>query len=225
MKYAFLATSGLLALAITQAGAADLPRRTDAAPPAPIYSPAPIFTWTGFYVGLNTGYGFGKFTGGGDTLFGKAHGGLVGGTVGYNQQFGSIVLGVEGDWDWSGVKGSNTLAGPVFGSAKLTNLATARIRAGYSIDKALLYVTGGYAGGTISGSLNDTTIPRNFSSSNWNNGYAVGAGVEYAFSKNISVKAEYLYANLATKPVFAAPDLSNAGVHQNLLRAGVNYRF
>ena len=89
--------------------AADLPRRTDAIAPAPAFTPPPVFTWTGFYAGLNTGYSFGKFTEGGDAFFGKANGGMIGGTLGYNHQIGSMVLGLEGDWDWTGAKGERAL--------------------------------------------------------------------------------------------------------------------
>ena len=138
------------------------------------------------------------------------------------------MLGVEGDWNWSGVKGSNTLPGPAFASAHLTNMVTLRGRAGYAVDHALFYVTGGYAGGKVQSSLIDATLPpgaQAFSTSNWNNGYAVGGGLEYAFSRNISIKGEYLYSGLSSKPIFAAPRLSDTGMRQNLLRAGVNYRF
>ena len=228
MHKSLLVATSLVALALSPALAADIPRRTDAAPPAPAFSPAPIFSWTGFYVGLNGGYGFGGFKGGGDALFGKANGGLVGGAVGYNQQFGSVVLGLEGDWGWSGIKGERNLPGPAFANAKLTNLATIRARAGYAIDKTLLYVTGGYAGGTLKSALTDTTLPvgaRNFSASNWNNGFALGAGVEYAFSKSVSLKGEYLYTSLSDKTIFAPPRLNNTGIRQTILRAGVNYRF
>ncbi len=223
-----IAAATLAAFATTAASAADLPRRTDAAPPAPVFTAAPAFSWTGFYVGVNGGYGFGGFTRGGDPLFGNASGGLVGGTLGYNQQFGSAVLGLEGDWGWSGIRGSSTLAGPALASSRLTNLMTARLRAGYSIDRALLFVSGGYAGGTLRSSLIDATLPpgsQSFTTSNWNNGFALGLGAEYAFTKNVSAKFEYLHVGLADKPIFAPPRATTTGLQSNILRAGVNYRF
>ena len=90
------------------------------------------------------------------------------------------------------------------------------------------HLTGGYAGGGIKAALNDTTLPpgaQNFSTSGWHHGWALGAGLEYAFSRNISIKGEYLYTKLETKPTFAPPRLIESGLQQNLLRAGVNYRF
>ena len=94
MKKVLLAA--LMAGAASSAMAADLPTRK--APPAPqVYAAPPVFSWTGFYVGVNGGWGGGSS--GGD--FGSPTGGLVGGTVGYNYQVGQFVAGLEGDWDWA----------------------------------------------------------------------------------------------------------------------------
>jgi outer membrane immunogenic protein len=77
-------------------------------------------------------------------------GGLVGGTVGFNYQLGSIVLGLEGDIDWSGISGSGScVAGTL--SCQTTNdwLGTARGRIGYAFNQVLPYVTGGAAFGNL----------------------------------------------------------------------------
>src|SRR6201999_3405809 len=94
MKKILLAA--LMAGVATSAFAADLPTRKAPPAPAPIYV-APAFTWTGFYLGVNGGYGVGND----GKSFGNVDGGMVGGTAGYNYQLGQIVLGVEGDWDWA----------------------------------------------------------------------------------------------------------------------------
>src|SRR5947209_19380723 len=100
MKRALLAGLALSVLSVGHTLAADLPNRRVA--PAPAYVPPPIFSWTGFYVGVNGGGVFGDFTKGGKSTFGSPTGGLVGGQAGYNQQFGQIVVGVEGDIHWAG---------------------------------------------------------------------------------------------------------------------------
>jgi outer membrane immunogenic protein len=105
----------------TSAFAADLP----VAPPprAPVvYVPPvlPVYNWSGIYLGINGGYGFGSsewtdpqnpssLTSGGSTSSGSfnTNGGLVGGTLGVNFQTGGFVFGVEGDWDWQGLQGTS----------------------------------------------------------------------------------------------------------------------
>ena len=189
--------------------AADLPRRATA--PAPYVAAVPVFTWTGLYAGVNAGYGWGTQKGGADAAYGKLDGAQVGGAVGYNYQMGQIVLGVEGDDAWNNARGS-----VVGATAKSTNVATARGRVGYAVDRVLLFTTGGYAGGKVERSVGAV------SASDWHHGYALGGGMEYAFTSNVSAKAEYLYTDLSSK---ADTSISRAGLTQNTVRMGVNYRF
>jgi outer membrane immunogenic protein len=209
MKKVLLAA--LMAGVASSALAADLPTRK--APPAPqVYAPPPVFSWTGLYVGVNGGWGGG--TGGGD--FGSPTGGLVGGTVGYNYQIGQFVAGLEGDWDWADLNknGVNGL-GPY--SNKVDQLMTARGRAGIALDRALLYVTAGYAG--VEDKVN---VPGVLSSTDWRSGGAFGGGIEYAFTNNISAKAEYIYAPFESKSYVAG---YKNNLDLSLVRAGLNYKF
>src|SRR5208282_3383357 len=117
-----------------QALAADLPQPAPPPPPrAPAtYVPVPVqvFSWTGFYLGINAGYGFGTVTPSGGTPSFTANGFLGGGTLGGNYQWGQIVLGVEGDGDYDSLKVSPAgLGGSTFSS---NWLATVRGRAGYA---------------------------------------------------------------------------------------------
>jgi outer membrane immunogenic protein len=232
MKRILFATVAIATLGLAQAAnAADLPRRGAAMAPAPIYTAAPLFTWTGLYAGVNFGYGFGKFNGANGGTFGKADGGLVGATLGYNYQVGQTVFGLEGDYGYDGAKNTNIVPGRGLGagvasaSGKITDMLTARARLGYSVDRALLFVTGGYAGASVKTGIVDPTIPASFSNSSWRNGYALGGGLEYAFTQNISAKAEYVYTSFGSKTELSAPWMSTVGAHQNLVRGGVNYRF
>ena len=106
MRRVFLATIGLLGLA-TSAFAADLPR---AMPPtrAPIFVPG--YSWTGFYVGINGGGAWGSSDWSGFASDNDVSGGMVGVTAGYNWQSGQWVFGLEGDIDWSNIKGDFTNA-------------------------------------------------------------------------------------------------------------------
>ena len=104
MKRVFLASVALMALT-GAAAAADLPPA-----PAPYYKApyaAPYYNWTGFYLGVNGGGGFGTSTWDSAGSF-NLTGALAGGTIGYNYQYGRAVIGAEGDIDWSGMKGSTT---------------------------------------------------------------------------------------------------------------------
>jgi outer membrane immunogenic protein len=201
--------------------AADLPRP---AYKAPIYT-AP-FSWTGFYVGLNGGYGWGKSSWTstlGTTGDFNTTGYLFGGTLGYNLQTGVWVWGLEGDLDYSTIKGSTTtFCGAPGCETRNTWLGTARGRIGYAWDRFLPFITGGAAFGGIkmtpAGGVSETKTKL---------GWTLGAGVEYAFMGAWSAKLEYLYVNLGKTTC----DIATCGVatdvdfRSNIVRLGLNYRF
>jgi outer membrane immunogenic protein len=108
MKRMFLAgMSALAVLTVADAvNAADLARRQQMPVKALVY--APVYNWSGFYVGINSGGAWGTSNWSnplGSSSF-NAKGGLIGGTAGYNWQMGRAMFGLEGDIDWSGIKGS-----------------------------------------------------------------------------------------------------------------------
>jgi outer membrane immunogenic protein len=217
MKTRLLAAA--MTLAAVPAFAADIPRR---AAPQQSFVPPPMFTWTGFYVGANAGAIWGDFTKAAGGIGGKT-GFTAGGTLGYNHQIGQVVLGVEGDYNYSGLTGTGTLfptQTPV--KAELTSFGTARARLGVAFDRAMIYATGGYA-------FAFTDINAGFAKqSSTHHGYAIGGGLEYAFTQNVSAKAEYLYMPFDSKNVGALPAFgfgSKAGLDASVVRGGVNYRF
>jgi outer membrane immunogenic protein len=168
--------SGIAALAAVASGvafAADLPSR-NSAPLAPVYV-APAFTWTGFYAGVNAGYGFGasneaKTTGstGFSGLIGPGiapgalkvdgDGFVGGGQIGYNVQMNQLVYGVEADIQYIDNKKSSSFIGaPILGTqlntsaeSELRYFGTVRARLGYTpMDRFLVYATGGLAYGDV----------------------------------------------------------------------------
>ena len=196
------------------------------AQPAPYYQPGPaynpIYTWTGFYVGINGGGGWGRSQWDGLNTF-DVSGGLIGGTVGYNWQFGQVVVGAEGDIDWSGIKGTTTVLCP--GGCETRNkwLATVRGRLGLAFDRFLPYFTGGLALGDI-----NATLPLLPGGSISNAGWTVGAGVEVGVVSNVSLKAEYLYVDLGNFNCglnCGLPPGSNVSFTTNVFRGGANLRF
>jgi len=203
---------------------ADLPSRSE----APYYPMAPLFTWTGLYAGINGGVGIGGFTDGGSPFYGSNSGGLAGGTVGYNYQGGPIVVGVEADVDWADIKGSKTPFAGVSGKSSVNELNTVRARLGYSFDRMFVYVTGGYAGGSVNGNIANFRSTPNLllSESHYLNGYAVGLGVEYSITPRVSVKGEYMFNSLSSASYFnGTPNAINSGVNFSTLKAGINYHF
>jgi outer membrane immunogenic protein len=231
--------------------AADLPSRR--APPVAYVPPIPIFTWTGFYVGVNAGgafrannnnaYNNAIFFGGAAPVLGfnnnSSNNGrfLVGGQAGVNYQVGQFVLGIEGDGD--AVLGNNRNSFPGANGGSSTGfLGTVRGRGGIAFDRFLVYGTGGVAFGS-NNSPNTAVatvagLPAFFTANNGNNtrvGYAVGAGVEYAFLNNWSVKVEYLFTDLGRNNrtfilAGTGAGFTTAGREQNhIVRAGLNYKF
>jgi outer membrane immunogenic protein len=225
MKRVILA--GITALAIattmTAANAADLAHRQRMPTKAPEYEP--VYNWTGLYVGINGGGAFGNSDV--SNALGSASydlsGGLAGGTLGYNWQAGRFVYGLEGDGDWSGLKGSGTSV-PCAASCQTSNdwLATARGRIGYAFNRVLPYATGGGAFGDVkivrTGFAGDTETRA---------GWTAGAGLEVAINGPWTAKVEYLYADLGTANCSAANCgiSTNADLTANIVRGGVNYRF
>ena len=204
-KTTFAATVAVLAVASGAALAADLPRSS-----APYYNPAPssLYNWSGFYAGLNLGYGWGKVTNTGVNPSGI----LGGGQVGYNWQSGQFVFGAEAD-----LQGSS--ANDTFAPWKFSNpwFGTLRGRAGYAFNNILLYGTLGLAYGNLRGELGGAAETHTLA------GWTGGVGAEVGMTPNWSVKVEYLYMDLADRG-FAITGMDN-GYRSNMVRFGVNYHF
>ncbi len=216
MRKVLLAGVGILALGVASASAADLPRRPMPAK-APLYVP-PAWTWTGFYIGVNGGGGWGRSdfsapfaTGSFDTS-----GWLVGGTLGYNYQMGQAVLGIEGDIDYSDIRGSAPCAGTTC-ETRNNWLGTVRGRLGYSFGQFMPYVTGGLAVGDIKSSIAGIG-----SATETKAGWTVGGGVEAHISGPWTAKLEYLYVDLGRGGTVLGSD---SRFTTNIVRAGLNYKF
>jgi outer membrane immunogenic protein len=219
VKKLLLAGVAILALGTVSASAADIQRRQMPAK-APTYVPPPVYNWTGFYLGVNGGGGWGRsdfsFPFAAD-LF-DTSGALVGGTVGYSWQMGQVVFGLEGDIDWSNIRGSSACGGGI-NTCETRNdwLGTARGRLGYAFDRIMPYVTGGLAVGDIKtsvagfGDTHDTKA-----------GWTVGGGIEAAIAGPLTAKIEYLYVDLGHSDSILG---SSTKFNTNIVRAGLNYRF
>lgn len=218
----FAAALSLLAISFT-AEAADMPR--------PVYKGArsviAYYNWTGFYAGINAGYAWGTSNWDSPGLSIAPKGWAAGLTVGYNHQIGSVVLGVEGDIDWSNVKGSTTCYTTFSCETASRWMTTARLRGGYAIDRFLPYITGGIAYGDIKASTTNPAFP---GASKSKLGWTAGAGLEYAFLGNWTAKVEYLYIDLGKFDcsTMCGPLINganNVSFKENIVRVGLNYKF
>jgi outer membrane immunogenic protein len=221
MKSVLVSSASALALfvGLASAQAADIPPRTAMPAKAPAYV-APVFNWTGPYIGINGGWGWGNsdFSGG---FPGSADvdGGLIGGTLGYNWQMGAAVVGLEGDIDWSDIRGSTPCTGGVTCTTRNHWLGTVRGRLGYNGGQFMPYVTGGLAVGDIDatvGPVNNSTTKA---------GWTLGAGVEANLWGPVSAKLEYLYVDLGRGDAIPGSAGTSADFRTNIIRAGLNYHF
>ncbi|WP_315833391.1 porin family protein [Bradyrhizobium prioriisuperbiae] len=227
MKKILLGSVALIALGTASAFAADLPARSYTK--APAYVPAPIYNWTGFYIGGHVG---GAFAGNSD--FGNNDGRFLGGVqVGADYQFApNWVLGIEGQYSWTG-RDTQSAAFVPQGftiSNRSSDLGSVTGRLGYTWGPALLYAKGGVAfreKNNVNVFNTATLAPVTFSSSSDDVGYTVGAGLEYLFTPNWSAKVEYQYYNFGNTDV-TVPSTSTIVSFKNdvhTVKAGLNYRF
>lgn len=237
MRHAFFAAlAAPLALAALPAVAADL--QSSQAPPVDYYSPAPVARWQGFYLGVNAGYGWGAFSNNGgyswgafsdnaDWVFGKPTGGEVGVTGGYNYMFApNFLIGAEADFDFAGINTTNAPYPGLVSSGSLNDLFTLRGRLGYTVDRALFFVSGGFAGGRTAATLQSGWVNFWGQQSSYQLGWALGAGVEYMVMPNLSLKAEYLFTSLGSDRFFDfSPYALQISTNNSQVRAGVNYHF
>lgn len=230
-KFLFAATalSGLLAFA-GSASAAD-----------PVVESAPAYDWTGPYLGVQGGYGWGEVDGStaiSDThniddfsgILDNANGYLIGGTLGYNYQMDNIVIGLEADVSYSTINDEFVDPEPEW-RTDLDWIATVRPRIGFAMDNFLPFITGGLAIGDMTLEAFDNLAPGDPPSKDSNTmiGWTIGAGLEVAVTENLSVKAEYNYVDFG-KEDFDLRDNAFFGVENrdmdiHLVKFGVNWQF
>jgi outer membrane immunogenic protein len=219
---------------------------------APIIAP-PVYSWAGFYIGGNVGYGvsqdavseliIGNLGTDNDRMTLVTRGWLGGGQAGINWQFGYWVAGVEADYQFSDQKDAALFNNfnPGFSTVdqKLSWFATGRGRIGYAVGPALFYATSGVAFTDVKTNaaiVNVHTGNNGGSFSNSRTGWVAGAGVEGVLKGNWTAKLEYLYMDFDsfTNLFPGAPALGNLAdpnvhltsrVRDNIFRLGLNYHF
>ena len=227
MKKFLLGTVALVALGATvPALAADLGARAPYTK-APVYS-APIYNWTGFYIGGHVGGAFA-----GDNSLSGNDGRFLGGVQGgFDYQFApSWVLGIEAQYSWLGSNNNGRLfPGGVLVTSSDDQLGSVTGRLGYTWGPALLYAKGGYAwkdGNNLNVATNGAAVGFT-TNGNHRDGYTVGGGLEYMFAPSWSAKIEYQYYNFGSTTFTTGPAVivgSSFRDDEHTVKAGLNYRF
>jgi outer membrane immunogenic protein len=248
-----LASVAALVLFVGGAHAADIPVK------APILKAPPLPpAWTGFYAGVNAGYSFGNdsyrfpavgFPDTGSSLT-EPNGAVLGGQAGYKWQLGNVVLGVEGDAQWTNQDATNC-AGPIcvvnqvpetdarLVEHRLKWFATVRGRVGWALEGWLFYVTGGgaWAGVREIDSVVIDFIPGSVVHDATMFGYAAGLGTEVRVAPQVTAKFEYLHLDFggltnfshntgaAGNVGFDTMTMTTSRVTDNIVRIGINYQF
>jgi outer membrane immunogenic protein len=208
--------------------AADMPLK------APRAVAETIYNWSGFYIGAQGGFAWGRSNHREDTAQTSdfdISGVVGGGTWGYNWQFNQFVFGLESDISAADINGShargvtggfNCASGPC--ETFVRWFGTTRARAGVTFfsDRTLLYVTGGAAYGRLFAQI---TPDPTFTGGDTKWGWTAGGGIEYGLSPNLSVKAEYLFVDFGRFVYGTNPPPPTALANFSVVRAGLNWHF
>lgn len=253
--FKFISSATAFVIFATVASADDFSRRGNS------YRPS-AFSWTGFYVGAHAGHARGDagwtlvndqttfvdFPTGGDGSHVTSHsigGWIGGGQIGYQHQVGAWVFGAELSLSGGHVDGTSV---SVFESkddlyrTRIDRIFLGTVRLGYAWDRWLTYVKGGYASAVVKASIVDTTPGPlgglnvgTWSSSERQNGWTVGTGLEYVLQSNVTVGLQYDYVNLGDEN-HSALGITSTGVQQlwvgnidtgalHMVTARINYKF
>jgi outer membrane immunogenic protein len=229
MKQIIVAAAAALSFAGGSALAADLPAK------APYYkAPQGYYGWTGCYIGVQGGFASmrskNSFKDGLPTFTAEANtnddGGIFGGHLGCNLQYNQWVIGLEGDGEWTDLKGNDGGARGDINELSARWLASVRGRLGVTVGASLLYATGGVAFMGARSAVLDAgeqeSIRRTIT------GWTIGGGWEYAFAPNFSTRIEYRYTDFGTED-FRFPTNDYIERHNDIrvhaVRVGLTYRF
>ena len=207
------------------------PKMADAMP-APLQ---PAFSWAGPYIGASAGYGFGAKTSNTDyTLangnnsgngFSDAAGILGGLYIGNNWQIDKFIVGGELSGDIASLKSNKSwIMNQVTTETKIDRILAFRVRAGYAIDKMLIYGFGGVATTNLKLIIDAPLGDGHSELSNNQTGYTVGAGIEYAVSNQWIGRFEYSYYDFG-KATYTGKASQDVGLTASAVRGGLAYKF
>jgi outer membrane immunogenic protein len=231
MKRQLIAGFALSILAVVPAKAADM-RAAPVFTKAPMM--APVFSWTGCYIGGNAGGLWAKKdwtnVAGPAESSASVSNWLAGGQAGCNYQVSTWVFGIQGDYDWTNASATanDTFFVATTDQTKIKSLASVTGRVGYAWDRFLGYVKGGGAWESDEYSITSPAVLASATASETRTGWTIGVGGEYAFTDWLTGFAEYNYYDFGTKSdTFAGTFATTANIKEtkSVAKAGINFKF
>ncbi|MER9407191.1 porin family protein [Mesorhizobium caraganae] len=200
-----------------------------AADPMAVPMTEPGFDWTGYYAGLQAGYGWGQSDISGTegapfAISPDIDGGFVGGHVAGLWQFDQAVIGAEAELNYSSIDGTaESGLGSIFGT-DIKWFGSVNAKAGFAMDRVLVYGVGGVA---FAGIETSQVAGASFASTRTNVGWTVGAGVDYALTDKFIVGAQYRYYDFGSEHYDVAQPFNDRDQDVKLNAVGINlsYKF
>jgi outer membrane immunogenic protein len=200
-------------------------------PPEPMVITA--YDWSGVYIGIQGGYGWADLSDDGDFFLEDGldpsadsidlDGGFAGVYAGYNFQWDSLVLGIEGDINKAWMEEDVDDFDGDTASFEIDWFGSVRGRLGYAFDRTLIFATAGVAFASVDYDLDEYP----FSDSEDFTGWTAGLGVEHAFTDNLLARAEYRYYDFGSEEFGggAGPDAGDLELDMHTVSVGLAYKF
>ena len=193
-------------------------------------------TWTGFYTGIHIGSAWSDVNWADVSLVGlpvnfNDSGVIAGGQIGYNAQFGKLVLGIEAAISEAGLDHNTPIGGGISFGTNFNWIGTVTGRVGYASDQWLVYAKGGWAWASLDFTGTNPILPDSFSVSDTRTGWTAGAGIEWKLARNLSFGIEYNFidlgsANASGKTAVGIPfTLTDVDLQTQSVTARLNVKF
>lgn len=178
--------------------------------------------WGGLIINPDVGYETLKLKGAGKSVLDDPRGWRAGAEIGYDLQFGNVIVGAAADGFYAWIEGKGTGAGTGRYEADLAYFGTLRTRMGFAHERWMGYATGGWAFGQLE--VRDTANA--LQDKKFLSGWALGGGVEYVWNRSMTLRAEYMHIDFG-KPEFSSLPAASSriGAEMDMLKLGMVMRF
>lgn len=191
----------------------------------------PGYDWSGIYIGIQGGYGFGKSDIDDDVSFAtdfNIDGAFAGGLLGVQWQLDPVLIGLEGEWNWSDIDGDDSLiAGFTSVDTDVKWFGSADLKLGLPMDHFLFYAIGGLAFGRLETGQDVPPLGAGFDDDQTDIGWTAGAGIDFAATDNFIIGARYKYFDFGDEDYDGGPGFTDRhqDVHFHTISLNMDYKF